>query len=184
MDLMDNHCTLEIPAYLKTITNKDIEQKLLTDTSKTTYKFLSKKIRNLLEFFYNFRQKYLEEQKERDLEDNDKDDTYTPKKETAFDKIYKEFFKGIDIQGKFTKENEELIRIVFEILRTKENQTNDKKECNKKMEIWEFKTRNLQENTHPDFQEVDEDGDVIWLTSEHTKGWNIPNPPRLNDPFW
>jgi hypothetical protein len=185
-DLMDNHCTLEIPAYLKTITNKDIEEYLLTENSKKTYKFLSKKIRNTLEFFYNFIEKYREEQKERDLEDKDKDNIYNPERETAFDKTYKEFFRGMDPQAKFQKENEEIIRIFFVILKEKEEEKdkieNQKKE--KPIELWDMKTKSLQENIDPDFQEVDEDGDVIGLTKEHKKWWNIPNPPRSNDPFW
>jgi hypothetical protein len=131
MDLMDNHCTLEIPAYLKTITNKDIEEYLLTENSKKTYKFLSKKIRNTLEFFYNFIEKYREEQKERDLEDKDKDNIYNPERETAFDKTYKEFFRGMDPQAKFQKENEEIIRIFFVILKEKEEEK-DKIENQKK----------------------------------------------------
>ncbi|MEI6426355.1 MAG: hypothetical protein WCO66_03310 [Candidatus Absconditabacteria bacterium] len=183
MDIIDNHCTLALPDYLKTITTHTIEQKLLTDSSQKTYKFLRKKIRNIVDFFYNFRMKYTEEQRERDLEDNDKDDTYTPKRETAFDKTYKEFFKAIDPQQKFQKENEEVIGIFFAIIKAKEDAKNEPKQKIAKTEAVELKTKNLKDNTNPEFQEVDEDGDVIGLTADHTPGWKIPNPPRLNDPF-
>lgn len=179
MDIMENHCTITLPSYLKTLTKKDIEARLTTETSKNTYKFLNKKIRNIIDFFYNFIKEYEEEQKIRDLEDTDKDNIYTLPKESARDITYKRLFTDIDPKHKFIKENEELFRIFFVLIK-------EKKEEQKKnaFDIKEFKTKNLQENTHPDFEDVDEDGDVIWLTSEHTKGWDIPNPPRLNDPFW
>lgn len=187
MDILDNHCTLALPDYLKTITTDTIEQKLLTDSRKKTYKFLSKKIRNILEFFYNFRMQYIERQRERDLEDKDNDNVYTLKRETAFDKIYKEFFKAIDPQQKFQWENEEIIGIFFSILKEQEDKRNMSKQGQKIPSV-EFKTKNLVENSNPEFEEVDEEWDVIWLTKQHTpifipddkkrgKDRYIPNSP-------
>lgn len=183
MNIVENNCTRELPEYLKTITEKEIESLLGTETSKETYKFLHKKIRNILHFFYNFVEEYEKEQAERNLEDNDKENIYSPKKETAFDKTYKEIFRAIDPHGKFIKENQELCRVFFSLIKRQEKSFLESKSPQIKIESWEMKTKNLQENTNPDFEDVDEDGDVIWLTWEHTKGWNIPNPPRLNDPF-
>lgn len=190
MDLMDNYCTITLPSYLKTLTKKDIEARLLTESSKNTYRFLNKKIRNIIEFFYNFIKEYEEEQRIRDLEDNDKDNIYTLPKESARDITYKRLFTDIDPKNKFIKENEELFRIFFVLIKGKKEEKKEEKKQEKKQEkkkvfeIEQLKTKNLQENTHPDFEDVDEDGDVIGLTTEHAKGWNIPNPPRLNDPFW
>ena len=66
-----------------------------------------------------------------------------------------------------------------------EDQSNQQKQLEKKLfEPVQLKTKNLQENIDPKFQIVDDEGDVIGLTWEHTPWWITENPPRIHDPFW
>jgi hypothetical protein len=130
---------------------------------------------------------------------NDANDMYTrydtleTPDQTAKRTIYDKFLVLLDVEKKFYKPNTEIFDIfctTFEerekvyqerILQdkhelenlkttTSEDQMNQKTELEQKLfEPIQLKTKNLQENIDPEFQIVDDEGDVIGLTAEHTQ---------------
>jgi len=120
------------------------------------------------------------------------EDLETPD-QTAKRTIYNKFLTLLDPEKKYYKPNTEIFDIfctTFEerkksneeriqqdkkelaslSITTHEDQSNKQKQLEKQLfEPVQLKTKNLQENIDPEFQIVDEDGDVIGLTAEHTQ---------------